>query len=363
MINLREISLVTIIFSYLFVGDYYYYKFPLFVLIWLIAILYRAVFNIDFSIKELLSQIIIFFVFSPLLFRGAYFGNQYEISIIYALLFVNIFPLFLVVLSNFKYQRYFMSISIAFLFLTIIMYILDIRSLVFGPNIFYRIVGFSYMTFFIISIKYKNVKRLNLVIAYAATLTTALATQSRGALLLSVVLGVITTIFLLKDSKHKYLFVSLFLSSLYLMFINIDSLSAFFGRSAYFDVNNASEAARLDFFSYTIDYYQNISFNSFLFGLGYPNKYFYLPGEYPHNLFLEIFLSFGALYFIAYILTIFISLFIYRKDQWLTIFMFFPIYFGSMFSGYFGDHAYLLLIPLLVSLSPVKIISNIYCRE
>ena len=363
MINLREISLIIIIFSYLFIGDYYYYEFPVFISIWLIAILYRVVFNVGFSVKELLSQIIISFVFSPLLFRGAYFGNQYELSIIYALLFINVFPLFLVVLSDFKYQRYFMSISVIFLFLTIFMYSLGIRSLVFGPNVFYRIIGFSYMTFLIMSIKYKNIKGLSLLIAYASTLTTALATQSRGALLLSVVLGVITTILFLKDNKHKYLFVFLFLFVLYLMFINIDALSIFFGRSAYFDVNNASEAARLDFFSYTVDYYQSLSFNSFLFGLGYPNEYFYLPGEYPHNLFLEIFLSFGALYFIAYMLTIFVSLFTYRKDQWLTIFIFFPIYFGSMFSGYFGDHAYLLLIPLLIILSPVKIISKFYYRE
>lgn len=349
---LKNFSVILIIFSYLFVGDYYISDFPLFMLVWFIAIFYRMVFSIKFSLREVLIQIILTMVLSPLLLRGAYFGNQYELSILYALLFINIFPLLLFVLNDLKYRRYFLSISIFFLILTIFMYFLGIRSVVFGPNIFYRIVGFSYICFYVMSLIHKDIKASFFLITYLSTLTTALATQSRGALLLSVVLLCMTSIVLVSKSKYRYLFLFAFLFTAYLIYSNITYLSIFFGRSAYFDTNNASEATRLEFLSYIIDYYHNLSFNNFLLGLGYPNKYFYMTGYYPHNLFLELFISFGFLYFFVFI---FLSLFSFlrmNRSQWLLLLVFSPIYFGSQFSGYFGDHSYLLLIPfIIISLS------------
>lgn len=137
---------------------------------------------------------------------------------------------------------------------------------------------------------------------------------------------------------------------LYILFININSIVLLFGRSAYLDLNNASEAARIDFFYYVLDYYKNLSFKEFAFGLGYPNKYFYIDGEYPHNLFLELFISFGLLYFLLFIAIIIVCLIRFKKSQWSLIAIFFPIYFGSQLSGYFGDHSYLLSLPLAVLL-------------
>ncbi|WP_440465023.1 O-antigen ligase family protein [Psychrobacter sp. ASPA161_6] len=354
MNTLKRISILIVVFSYLFVGDYRLLGVPIFFLVWIYAVMHRIFFQIKFSIREILIQIVATLFFAPLLLRGANLGNQYEISIIYALLFINIFPIILFVFNDVRYRRYFLIVSCLFLILTLFMYSVNIRSLVFGPNIFYRIIGFSYTSFIIMSLRHNNVKPVWILLAYSSTLTTALATQSRGALLLSVLLGLMTFILFLKNYKYKYILIIIFTLFIYESYLNLDKLSKFFGRSAYFDTNNASEAARLDFVSYIIDYYQNLSFKEFLFGLSYPNRYFYLPGEYPHNFFLEIFLSFGAMYFIFYLLVIIFSIYMYRRDQWLTIFLFFPIYFGAMFSGYLGDHAYLLLIPLLIVLSPVR---------
>ena len=349
MNSLKRFSILLIVFSYLFVGDYIFFGLPIFVVIWVYAILNRVFFQISFSMREILLQIITTLFFAPLLLRGANFGNQYEISIVYALLFINIFPLILVVYKDIKYKKYFLAISLSFLILTVLMYLLNIRSIVFGPNIFYRIIGFSYIALLVLSIKHADLRFNWLILAYTSTLTTALATQSRGALLLSVILGLITAILFLRNYRYKYIIVTILSSVSYIIYLNINNLSKFFGRSAYFDTNNASEAARLDFFSYVVNYYQNLSFNDFILGLSYPNRYFNTPGSYPHNLILELFLSFGMLYFLVFLFVMLISIFKWNKDQRLVFALFLPIYFGSMFSGYFGDHSYLLLIPLIIS--------------
>lgn len=355
MNSLKRFSILLIVFSYLFVGDYIFFGLPVFFVVWAYAILNRVLFQINFSMREVLLQIVTTLFFAPLLLRGANFGNQYEMSIVYALLFINIFPLILVVYKDVMYKKYFLAISVSFLVLTVLMYLLNIRSIVFGPNIFYRITGFSYIALLVLSIKNMDLRLNWLIIAYTSTLTTALATQSRGALLLSVILGLITAVLFLRNYRYKYIIVTILSVVSYILYLNINNLSKFFGRSAYFDTNNASEAARLDFLSYVIDYYQNLSFNEFLLGLTYPNKYFNAPGSYPHNLLLELFLSFGMLYFLAFLFVMLFSIFKWNKDQWLVFVFFLPIYFGSMFSGYFGDHSYLLLIPLLISFFRKKI--------
>lgn len=348
MKTLKEFIAVLIVFAYLFVGDYIFLEIPAFLFVWFVAVFYRFLYLIRFSKKEILIQVILFIVFSPLLFRGAYLGNSYEIAIIYAILFANIFPLLIEVISHFRYRRYFMLISIVFLLLTIFLYILGLRSIVFGPNVFYRIVGFSYIIYFILSINFKNIKGVFFLITYLSTLTTALATQSRAALLLSLILGALTFTALMRNYKYKYFVFFLAVISFSLIYLNVDSIFLFFGRSAYFDINNASEATRLDFLYYVVDYYNNLTLNEFFIGLGYPNRYFYLPGYYPHNLFSELFVSFGGLYFSIYLIVFFLSALKWRKEQWMILIAFLPIYFGALFSGYFGDHSYLLVLPLLI---------------
>lgn len=354
MRQILDYIMLFIIFSYLFVGDYYIGNFPAFLLVWFITIIYRIYFKIEISVREFMLQIIMTLVFSPLLLRGAYFGNVYELSIVYAILFINIFPLLVVILSNPRSQRYFFNICLAFMILTLLMYFQGIRSIVFGPNIFYRITGFSYACFYVTSLIHKNIKTNYFVIAFFSTLTTALATQSRGALLLSLIFMVITMGLFLTKSKYKYLFIITFSIFAYFIYSNISTLLSLLGRSAYFDVNNASEATRLDFASYSIDYYNNLSFTEFLIGLSYPNKYFYEEGSYPHNLFIEIFMSFGLIYFLLITLFSLFSILKMNKNERLILLTFFPIYLGSQLSGYFGDHSYLLLVPFIIVLLSKK---------
>jgi hypothetical protein len=347
------------LFTLTFVGDFDILGLNLFYILWLLLIIYRIIFNVKIQKNEIKTQLILTLIFSISIIREIFTFNYYANSYIQLILYVNIIPLyFLIINKKSNFLKYFsLIIQFIFIFIGLKNFRLMLSDglneyrayILFGPNVLYRIYIFL---FAITYINYKNnesniVKASNLIFL----VINLLLTGSRGALICLVLLF----LFMLYNYKDfritKKQFNIIIFSIIFIMIINFDFLQQYFWRLLYFNFDNSSNDGRVDFYSNTYQFLQKSSFLELLFGVGPNNNYF---DFYPHNIMLETIVYNGLLLSIICLFCI-IRLFKMILHLKIHYLLFFGIFIGSFLSGSLFENFPIFIYPVYNLISKTKI--------
>ena len=368
---------LALLFCITFTGDYTIHGIPLFFVFWIIIFVFRRNFRLEKA--EILGQIFIVLTFLPILFQFDKYSFAYYCGAYYAILYVNaiVFATHIIdrLLSETlgsKLVRWLPAISL--LVLVGLTQILNgggsRQSLVFGPNIFYRIIGITFLLHLVIFQKDYTSNKSGIWISIASLFITIIflnialyvliKTGSRGATIVGGILLFSFGYSLLFVKKKKLLIIAgIFL----LLFINTlmmtSNFSSYFldSRAFWFYDRGASSGsfqAREGFWGNLPSFFLE---DNFLLGEG--SNYLYY---YPHNLYLDLLYNAGI--FPCLILLIFTALYIilflqgkvYGHWKILTIVML-PIYMGSLVSGTLYDNysiiSMIIMLPIWM-LNPVR---------
>jgi len=321
---------VLIVFSLLFVGDYQYEGFFLYYILLLVHLV------ISFSLHQIskvsiLSFLTLFGLYFDILIREFYHAGDYH-KIIYiitsSLWLKNLIHLLKHPLPS-KIKTALFSINVIVLVVAFFSIFSDrIRSsLIFGPNVYYRVV------FFLWALQIVNMKRSALKHRLGAFLS-IISTGSRASLILG--------FFLLKLKIRRVQ--SLIIVSVGSIII-YNLISSFSSRLLYYA--NLTESYRYLTFMEIIDPKLPYSLNQILFGSTSINKVY---SFYPHNIFLESFVEHGIIRTIIPVFSYLMFIYNYQKQKRLYM----PIagiFIGALFSGSYYENFIIASLPIFLILN------------
>ena len=342
----RELITSNIIFlltlAIIFVGDFVKLHIFLFFPIYLFIISFRYVGDFKLQSAETISALVMAITFVTIMLANASSVSWYYFSLMFSVLFIFVIPMIEWLLKRSEIT-YFCAAILLMMLPPAVLSITegDIRSsIIFGPNVYYRIIGYLNIMFVLISFrtgKLRNYRFLVLLISVVILLSTG----SRGAgfvVLLLLVLHVKVTYIDFRTGVFRVvlLFVSLGGGFLYFQ----EKLFERFWRFFYFSLENSSLQVRASFFSDFLDYLKILDIGDLLFGDGESERVF---SFYPHNIFLESFVYHGI--FVSFIFVAYLFIFLYALYKPLNagnrnlnlVLLFSPIFLGSISSGNFFE--------------------------
>ena len=382
---IQELYDFFLFFCLTFSGDYAINGFPIFFIFW-VLILFRR--RCRISKYEIYTQITLLFIFLPVFSFFENYSDIYFISAFYPALYVNGLILFKRQISNFKFQAqnnpsyllWIFGVSIGGLFLLGLLngWSGDRNSIVFGPNVYYRIVGYLFFCQLVIfkesfsrNYKFSYLKFSSslaaIVLIFFCTLFLLLETGSRGAAVVSIAVLIATVLcFWGIRGKPRNLILIFFMPAvsglciLYWPVISILFTRVIRSRTfTFYDPDTASTAiaSRSGYLSSLPDFFEN---GNFLFG----NGTFHV-NYYPHNIYLESLYNTGLFNFIPLLLfSIFLLFSIVRgnicKDWISTIISLIPVFIGAFFSGTIYDNYSMIALILSASIMGRRKISKRY---
>jgi hypothetical protein len=339
-----------IIFCATFSGEQKFFEIPLFFIFWTIIFVIRR--NFVIYKPEILAQLFIILALSPILLQYHKYSFEYYFGTIYVILYVNviIFGTNVIerLLSNLpgsNLGRWLPGISLVFLgLLTQLLSGSSSRqSFVFGPNVYYRIIGIIFMLHIaLFQENYTKAKNKIPIVEIFATITCLLIallimvkTGSRGAIIVGGSM-LLTFIYSMLSIKIKWLKISIItiVSLIFVVIFQSRLTNALLDSRAFWfydrGASSGSIAARSAFWQNFLTFLTN---DDYLLGEG--TNYIY---SYAHNLYLDLLYNAGLLPFLLFILFTVISaiiLWTYKVNPiWKILFLLFlPIYIGSLFSG------------------------------
>lgn len=325
--------------SFTFVSDYKVGGFYSVYICWIAILVCRIFSFIQFSKREFLFQCLLFFIISPFLLSELInSGDSYYNSLIVPILYINAFLMLPFFYRNFKVVFF---ISFVFLMVSALIVMAGFLSgtgrvtIVFGPNVMYRIYaflfGFIFLYFYFA--RKNSFSYIYFLIAFVFFSICMVGTSSRGASLV-LMFYLVFMIFRYKAIGLTFNFlVFLLLSFSLFLFYFVYTYWSLVWRLLYFNVDNASEASRIGFLSKFLDFLTESDYKELLFGVGSDNRFF---SFYPHNIFVESFVYFGVFYFLLTLLSYLIYFYIlFFKKNGLWLLPFCGIYIGAMVSGDF----------------------------
>lgn len=376
-----------LIFCATFSGDFLIADImPAFFVFWLL-ILCRRGFKI--CKVELCVQIILLVIFFPNFLFFEKYSVIYYIASFFPCLYVNViffaikvFPRFLIPSVPLPFIIVW-SPSIVLLLLSLMGLVVNLdatrTSFIFGPNVFYRIIGILFLFQLLmleerymqakISVSKRLLALLFSLISCLSALHLLIGTGSRGAtiLMVPVILLYLTSVLKTKDTRFKTFLFAFFLplclviisqlfSLLMTSFLSFTSRRSF----TFVDVGQESNAisSRYDFLRNFIPFFET---DNFLFGEGSSYKY-----SYPHNLYLDALYNSGIFPFMILVLfTVLFVFMLYRyrlSPGWkAVVILSVPIYIGSLVSGTIYDNypiiSLILVLPINFTFSPTQ-----YCK-
>ena len=360
-----------LLFCVTFSGDYKVHGIPIFFGFWLIIFIFRR--NCRLEHAEILGQIFILLALMPLFIQVNKYSFEYFCGAYYVIFYVNV-----LVFGNHVVERLLSEhpgSELARWLPSISLICLGIltesssgggsrQSFIFGPNVYYRIIGIifllhlvtfqKYYTFNKYVSKYSVISLVVTAVVLIITLYTLIETGSRGATIVGifVLLSFSYTVLFIKT---KWLKVASFviLSCLIIFFLNSDISESVFDSRAFWFYDRGTSSGSIEV---RTGFMQNIeSFfleDNFWFGEG--SRYLY---SYPHNLYLDLLYNAGILPFLFLVVSSIRCIFLLWKEKiprnWkiLTIILL-PIYFGSLVSGTLYDNypivSFILMFPIWI---------------
>lgn len=362
---------LALLFCITFSGDYTIYGVPLFFIFWLIIFIIRRNFRLEKT--EILGQIFILLTLLPILVQINKYSFEYYCGAYYAILYVNaiVFGTYVVerLLSDYPGSKLAQWLpAILLIFLGVLTEGSSgggsRQSIIFGPNVYYRIVGVIFLLHLVIFQKYytitiKKYQLWSLVTSFFVTVSALIitlyilfTTGSRGATIVGIVL-LLSFLHTVLSIKIKWLKIASLGMLIYLvmLFLNSSFSASFFDSRAFWfydrGASSGSIAARAGFLENFSSFFLE---DNFLLGEG--NSYLY---SYPHNLYLDLLYNAGVFPFL--VLVVFSAMYIVLlwkekiPGNWkiLTLIVL-PIYLGSLVSGTLYDNypvvSLILLLPI-----------------
>ncbi len=339
---------ILIFLAITFVGNHFLLGLPSFLIVWLALISYRLITHLPIQKLEVLTQAYFFILLMPFMVKGVINSDEYYFAFLQLVLYVNIFPVLSRLLKNKKSCSALAVITCILAFLSLVFIGGSRESLIFGPNVMYRILGVLFFLMYCSLSIQKSPKYYLLLLSYVATLIGLVLTGSRGATVVFLLQTLFLLIYFRNFNFAKYVVLIGFVALFFVIFSYWDVVSGILGRVIYFDMNNGSESVRANMYLIVLDVFEAESSTTLLFGLGNESNYF--QGIYPHNLFIEILLYHGIVFFLA---TLILGGLLFLKSRGnnfigFCFLVFLPIIFGTMLSGNLTDN-YPVLSLLLIS--------------
>jgi hypothetical protein len=369
---------VILILCITFVGDYSVYYVPLFFPFWLLVMARKGMKVVK---SELICQIFLFVLFLPVMLRPSRYSNsiEYYISSFYPFLYVNVLYFSLKVLNKLQSHKLALETAkwLCFLSLTgvglLTLGLSETRnSFVFGPNVYYRLLGVVALFYLFLIKSTLTQSRIATTRSFifnqfasfflvAVSIFCLFKTGSRGSLFVIAFLLLTASKNLMSFEKRQltklftfsyiFLIVPAMLSSNYIF----ESLGQRFDgilqttyaeRFFRFSFGEGSSSASFDERHYFYDLLPKFleSENS-IFGEGtvYIDRITDGVLFYPHNLYLDLVYNSGSIVTLIFIVFSCLYVLCFARNRLtppmkdLTV-MLFPIYMGSQSSGTLFDN-------------------------
>ena len=337
-----------------FVGDYSVFNFPAFYIVWSSLIIYRLTTNSSISRQEFSVQILctfLFIIYLLLIFRSLSF---YDNHIPFMILYINAIPLLERIIASKRNNYPWLLLSITGLFGLYLIYQGNLRqSLIFGPNILYRIYGVIFFIGYFINMAQQKKINISLYLAISFLIFSLMGTGSRGG---TIVL-ILTLLIIIKDLKGMIaytVYLTIFSMFAYLLSIYWSVIYPLLWRLVYFDINNASEAGRLFYYINFKKFLDEKSIFNLIFGLGSQNRIY---SFYPHSVILENIVSNGLYFSLIITMSALRSMYIFivnQKSKKILI-CYSPIIIGSLLSGNALDNYTTNAVLIFVALTSMNI--------
>ncbi|MEJ6480225.1 hypothetical protein N0Y54_02370 [Nostoc punctiforme UO1] len=345
------------------------YEIPLFFVFWTIVFVLRR--NFILSPAEISAQIFIFLALLPIFIQFYQYNFGYYFGAISGILYVNIlvFGTHVIerLLSNSpgcKIVRWLPAITLIFLGVLSQHFSGNEprQSFIFGPNIYYRIIGTIFLLNLVLvhenySSKKEKISILSLIttiFCLAIALSLMVRTGSRGATVVGIVmtLSFLYTVLSIKLNWLKFATIAT-ISTLFILAINSSFSKAIIDSRVFWFYDRGASSSSI---AVREGYWQNLtSFfikDNFLFGEG--SQYIY---SYPHNLYLDLLYNggfFPCAIFIGF--TAMYGILLWKgklnKNWKIITIICSPIYIGSLFSGTLYDNystiSLIFALPILI---------------
>ncbi|MBD2521573.1 O-antigen ligase [Nostoc sp. FACHB-133] len=345
------------------------YEIPFFLVFWIIVFALRR--NFILSPAEISAQIFIFLALLAIFIQFYQYSFDYYFGAVSGILYVNILVFGTHVIERLlsdspgcKLIRWLPAISLIFLGVLSQQFSGNDprQSFIFGPNIYYRIIGTIFLLNLVLvhenySSKKERISILSLIITIfclAIALSLMVKTGSRGATIVGVLmtLSFIYTVLSIRLNWLKFASISIIFAISALTIHSSFSKYIIDSRVFWFydrGVSSTSIAVREGYWQNLTSFFLK---DNFLFGEG--SKYIY---SYPHNIYLDLLYNGGFLpCVILLVFTAMYGIFLWKgklNRSWKIITLVCsPIYIGSLFSGTLYDNysiiSLIFALPILI---------------
>jgi len=361
---------LALIFCSTFSGDNKtVYEIPLVLVFWTIVFVLRR--NFILSQAEISAQIFIFIALLPIFIQFYQYSFDYYFGAVSVILYVNIFVFAIHVIERSlsdspgcKIVRWLPAITLIFLGVLSQQFSGNDprQSFIFGPNIYYRIIGTIFLLNLVLvhenySSKKGKISILSLIMTILCLLIALfimVKTGSRGATVVGVfiTLSFLYTVLSIRLNWLKFASIFIIFSLLVLAINSSSSKSIIDSRVFWFYDRGVSSTS----IGVREGYWQNLtSFflkDNFFFGEG--SEYIY---SYPHNIYLDLLYNGGFLPCVILLgFTVMYGIFLWKgklnKNCKIITLVSSPIYIGSLFSGTLYDNysiiSLILALPILI---------------
>lgn len=337
-----RVSVFLFLALFTFVNDYSVGPIYLFFILYLLLITIRLIENLKYTWPELCLQFFLLLLFSYHIIYELDSNNSYSSAIAMTILFVNSAPLFFKIYNWIEQgERVFFQLS-SLVFITAIVYFFIYGNrieILFGRNVLYRIFAFLYAFGFLTIVNKKIIVQFFYFIIFTLAM---LSLGSRGGLVVAIFFSLLLML-RLNDSSISLKFFPI-LSLLVILGSGYLILQDVFRRVFYFNLENASEVVRINYFQNLLELFQSFDFFEIIFGIGSKNYYMLFAG-YPHNFFIEYIIFYGTL--VAFT-ALFIYILLFKNYKNLYLYPFYGIAIGSFFSGDLYYNFTIFMIPLFL---------------
>ncbi|MGF1936150.1 MAG: hypothetical protein RM347_017475 [Nostoc sp. ChiQUE02] len=345
------------------------YEIPFFLAFWTIVFVLRR--NFILKPAEIFAQIFIVIALLPIFIQFYQYSFDYYFGAVSVILYVNILVFGTHVIERAlsdspgcKIVRWLPAITLIFLGVLSQQFTGNDprQSFVFGPNIYYRIIGTIFLLNLVLvhknySGKKEKISIFSLIVTIfclAIALSLMIKTGSRGATVVGIVmtLSFLYTLLSIRLKWLKFASVSIIFSFFAFIIYSSFSKSLIDSRVFWFYDRGASSGS----IAAREGYWQNLpSFflkDNFLFGEG--SNYIY---SYPHNIYLDLLYNGGFLPCVILLgFTAMYGIFLWKgkiNRSWKIITLVCsPIYIGSLFSGTLYDNysiiSLIFALPILI---------------
>lgn len=333
---------LSLLFSAVFVGDFVVIEIYLFIPIFLIVVALRCLIGIQIQMAELLSFFIISFLYLIIMLANTPSISSYYFSLLFSLFFIFCIPVLEWLFKRSEIIYFCVGLLLVLLPFAVISIIQqDIRSsIIFGPNVYYRVIGFLYILFLLVSLWTGKLRNFRFLVLSAAIIM-LLSTGSRGAAMIIALLFILyakASITHSRSGVFQFTFLLIFLCGGFVYYS--EKFFERFWRLFYFSFENASLQTRWSFLVEFNKYFETISAKDVFFGNGESQRIFVY---YPHNIFIESFVYHGIFIFLIFVM--YFMMLLYALFQPFDagnrnlnlILLFSPIFLGSMVSGSFFE--------------------------